>query len=155
MKTLVCALATIALCAGIAWGQGKYASQGDSRRASQVAVGQVAPALGWYNLSESLTGSSADTVKPGFVFNVVEFYTAAACSVKLTSDPALVALGWDTAVAVDTFYVGHPRAGEARRDTTFRYVPASSSFSVNARASMLIIKGGGTGNLDGAIWGNP
>ena len=91
----------------------------------------------------------------GNVFNYVEgFTTTAACSIAFTSDPAVTALGWDTAVAADTFLVGHPRAGESVRDTTYRYIPADSAFEIWGRASQLKVKGTGTGVYDAVVFFN-
>lgn len=134
---------------------GKYDNPGDKKRGLIEASGQSAPPLGWMHVQAALTGSDSTAFSPGFVFTEGEFYTTAACSVKFTSDPELVAIGWDTDVALDVFGSYHPRAGEAVRDTTFRYIPANASFTFRGRASQMIVEGAGTGNLDGTLWGNP
>ena len=133
----------------------KWSTTGDGQRTPQIAVNQVAPALGWKHVALATTSSSDTSITFGAIANLVTgFSTTTACSIAFSVDPALVAYGWEKAAAADTFLAGHPRAGEAVRDTSYAFLPAGGSLDIPARFSLLKVKGTGTGKFNGTFWFN-
>ena len=109
MRPIVLVLLML-LIAGVAFGQSapsKWANKNDSVRSPTVTGAQIAPAAAWAHFRATTSAGLDTLLNPGFVFNWIEVYvTGTVCSVAVSSDPALVSVYYDKAVAADTMTAG-------------------------------------------------
>lgn len=139
----------VVLLSSVAWSP-PVSSPLDGTRNERTNLAQSGIPLGWKNFFIPLSGGLDTLCNAGAVFNVLWGYNPGAlCSLAVTSDPAMVAAGFDVSFGSDSLTSGYTASayvGQARRDSTYIPVPPGA-FSIPGRGSQFKVKGGSGGTL--------